>query len=170
MDINQLKEIFKTYLSDYPWLFVGLVVFVLILSLLYKHRYYYQKKEYLCSRPEQVFLKQLLSILPKNYQIHCQTSLISLLKPADLRSARMVWAKRMDFVITDKASKILLVIELDDITHERKDRRKRDKFVNKVLKGKHPLLRISQDKIRNTLEIRREIERLIGDNHTQSVE
>ena len=111
---------------------------------------------------EQKFFKQLINLLPKQYYVHCQSSLISLLKPADLRSARMVWAKRMDYVITDRDSKILLVIELDDKSHDRKDRKKRDKFVNKTLRGKHPLLRINTKNSRDTSFVRTEIERMLN--------
>jgi len=73
----------------------------------------------------------------------------------------MVWAKRMDYVITDRDSKVLLVIELDDKSHDRNDRKKRDKFVNKTLSGKHPLLRISTEKSKDLAFIRTEIEKVL---------
>ena len=161
MDIDTAKSFLVTMLLDYRWIILIIVVLLIIISLFYKHRYYYEKKEYLCSRSEQKFLNKLLSLLPKQYCVHCQTSLIALLKPADLRSAKMVWAKRMDFVITDRDSRILLVIELDDKSHAQKDRKKRDKFVNKALNGKHPLLRITTEKAKDLAYVRTEIERLL---------
>ena len=161
MDIDSIKNPIVSLINENQWIILIIIVLIAILSLFFKHRYFYEKKEYLCSRSEQKFLKLLLSILPNQYYVHCQTSLIALLKPADLRSARMVWAKRMDYVITDRESKILLVIELDDKSHERKDRKKRDKFVNKTLSGKHRLLRISLEKSRNHRFVRTEMEKYL---------
>jgi hypothetical protein len=52
--------------------------------------------------------------------------------------------KHIDFVICDKELKILLGIELDDKSHEREDRKVRDKFVNAAFKSAGiNLLRIS---------------------------
>ena len=132
--------------------------------ILFRHRYYYEKKTHLASRREQRLFRYLNKILPKDYHVHCQSSLISLLVPADLRSARMVWAKRMDYVITDADTRILLVIELDDPSHERKDRRKRDKFVNKTLNGKHPLLRLTTEQARDKVLVKRKIEQVLDDS------
>ena len=58
---------------------------------------------------------------------------------------------------------ILLVIELDDKSHQRKDRRKRDKFVNKVLKGKHPLLRLTTEQSKDHVLVKRKIEQALGE-------
>ena len=159
MDITTVKLQIITFLSAYRWQLAGIVIVIFILALLFKHRYYYQKKQFLCSKSEIRLFKYLTQILPRDYYIHCQTSLISLLKPADFRSARMIWAKRVDYVITDRDCEILLVIELDDRSHERKDRKKRDKFVNKILKDKHPLLRITTEQAKNQAFVRRQIER-----------
>lgn len=162
MKIESIKELTGSLTSQYQWIILSFLMVILIIILLYRHRYFYEKKDYLCSRSEQRFFTQLLSLLPRHYFIHCQTSLIALLKPADIRSARMVWAKRMDFVITDRNTKILLIIELDDKSHEAKDRRKRDKFVNKTLRGKHPLLRISTDQSRDLAFVRNQIKKRLN--------
>ena len=103
-------------------------------------------------------------LLPKDYKIHCQVSLISLLKPADLKSARMIWAKRMDYVITDEKTKILVVIELDDKSHQRKDRIKRDKFVNKALAGKHTLLRLTSEQAQDIGLLREKLQTAINNS------
>ena len=161
MDTVAIKNFLVITVSEYRGTILLVLLLLVIINLFYKHRYYYEKKDYLCSRSEQKFLKQLLNLLPKQYYVHCQTSLISLLKPADLRSAKMVWAKRMDYVITDRDTKVLLVIELDDKSHKRKDRKKRDKFVNKALYAKHPLLRISTEKSKDIAFVRAEIEKLL---------
>lgn len=43
--------------------------------------------------------------------------------------------KHVDFVLCDEESRPVLVIELDDSSHEREDRRERDSFVDRVLKA-----------------------------------
>ncbi len=156
----------KTWLVDQSviWLSVVLVILLLVIAIRFKHRYFYEKKTHLASRSEQKLYKNLLLLLPDDYKIHCQVSLISLLKPADLRSARMVWAKRMDYVITDKNTKILLIIELDDASHQRKDRIKRDKFVNKVLAGKHTLLRLTNEQAQDISLLREKLQSAINNS------
>jgi len=155
----------KNWLINNPELFWLCLVALLLLigyGFHYKHRYFYEKKNFLTSRSEQKLFKNLLLLLPSDYQIHCQVSLISLLKPADLRSARMVWAKRMDYVITDLNTKIILIIELDDKSHERKDRKERDKFVNKALRGKHTLLRITTEQAHDISLLRDKLQSAIN--------
>ena len=78
--------------------------------------------------------------------IHSQVPLISLAKPVDYRHNSKSWAKRVDFVITDTATKVVAVIELDDSTHNQKKRVERDNYVNYALKGHHPLVRINTEK------------------------
>lgn len=42
-------------------------------------------------------------------------------------------SKHVDFIITDKSGFPLVVIELDDKSHNKKSRKERDEFVNKAL-------------------------------------
>ena len=100
------------------------------------------KKEFLCTRNEQKLLYCLKKVLDSKYLIHCQTSLIELVEPVEFRYKSKAWTKRVDFVITDKMSKIIAVIELDDHTHKHSKRVRRDKYVNQALNGHHPLIRI----------------------------
>lgn len=162
--INELKN----WIVNQPlviWLLAGLAILLIFILLIgFKHRYHYSKKSHLASRSEQKLYKNLLLLLPTDYMIHCQVSLISLLKPADLKSARMVWAKRMDYVITDKNTKILIVIELDDKSHQRKDRIKRDKFVNKALAGKHTLLRLTPEQAQDINLLRQKLQSAINNS------
>ena len=43
-------------------------------------------------------------------------------------------AKHVDFVVFDQYMRPKAIIELDDSSHDRKDRQERDKFVNEILK------------------------------------
>ena len=89
----------------------------------------HRKKEFLTTKNERKLFFALQKVLnSKKCMVHCQTSLIALVEP--LEDKGRAWSKRMDFVITDTASKILAVIELDDSSHLRSDRQARDKYVN----------------------------------------
>lgn len=46
-----------------------------------------------------------------------------------------IQAKHVDFVICDKNMHIKAVIELDDSSHDKKDRKERDDFVNLILRS-----------------------------------
>lgn len=117
----------------------------------------HNRQTHLCTKNEQKLYFSLHKALDQSYQIHCQVSLISLVEPVEQTQKKRAYSKRVDFVITDTASKILLVIELDDSTHLRKDRIKRDEYVNHALNGAHPFLRI---KTQNFYEPKNIAERL----------
>ena len=106
----------------------------------------HEKVDYLATENERKLNFALQKALDNKYYIHCQVPLISLVKPLDYRDNSKSWAKRLDFVITDKATKVIAVIELDDSTHLQKKRVKRDAYINASLEGHHPLVRIRTEK------------------------
>ncbi|NNN99448.1 DUF2726 domain-containing protein [Vibrio sp. B1-2] len=103
----------------------------------------HKKQSHLATENERKLYFALQKALPSEYVIHSQVSLMALVKPVDFKHNSRTWAKRMDFVITDKTTKILAVIELDDSTHNWKKRQERDQYVNEVLDGHHPLVRFN---------------------------
>ena len=110
-------------------------------SILVDHK----KMEYLATENERKLCFSLQKALTDKHMIHSQVPLISLVKPIDFRHNSKSWAKRVDFVITDTATKVIAVIELDDSTHNQKKRVERDNYVNYALKGHHPLIRIKTE-------------------------
>ena len=122
----------------------------------------HKKKEYLATENERKLYFSLQKALTETYIIHSQIPLISLVTPIDYRHNSKSWAKRVDFVITDKATKILAVIELDDSTHNQKKRIERDNYVNYALKGHHPLIRINTEKFYDPKKIARLLESEAG--------
>ena len=106
----------------------------------------HKKQEYLATENEKKLLFALQKVLNGKYLIHCQTSLIAIVDPVNFKDKSRAYSKRMDFVITDTATKILAVIELDDSSHNQPKRIKRDKYVNEALKPHHPLIRIPTSK------------------------
>lgn len=104
------------------------------------------KQTHLTTENERKLYFALQKALSKQYMIHCQVPLIMLVKPVERKYNVKSLSKRLDFVITDTASKTLAIIELDDASHQRKDRVERDNYVNYALKGHHPLIRLSTEK------------------------
>jgi len=101
----------------------------------------HKKSTYLATKTERKFYNVLQDILSDDYVIHTQVSLMALVQPLNFKDNSKTWAKRMDYVITDKETKVYAVIELDDSSHRQKKRQERDHYVNSVLEGHHPLLR-----------------------------
>lgn len=105
----------------------------------------HRKREYLTTANERKLFYALQRALTREYLIHCQTSLIALVEPLHFKDRPRAWSRRMDFVITDKTSKILAVIELDDASHRHPKRVARDQYVNYALNNRHPLIRIATE-------------------------
>ncbi|HHP0481478.1 TPA: DUF2726 domain-containing protein [Vibrio campbellii] len=101
----------------------------------------HKKRNYLCTKTENNFYQVLLDVLPSEYVVHSQVSMMALVQPVNFKDNSKTWAKRMDFVITDKNTKIMAVIELDDSSHRQQKRQERDIYVNNAFKNLHPLLR-----------------------------
>lgn len=67
-------------------------------------------------------------------------------------------SKHIDFVLIDSNGKIKLLIELDDKSHEKHERKERDKFLNKIFENSNiNLLRIPAKYIYNTEELKNKI-------------
>lgn len=93
----------------------------------------YQKKIYLLTQNELKFYKLLKSITDKNnLNLFSQVSLYEVINAKDIKSFNKIKSKTIDFVITDTNCRVKLCIELDDSTHIRENRQKRDEFVDKL--------------------------------------
>ncbi len=101
----------------------------------------HKKHSHLSTLNERRFHSILLEVIPSNYIIHSQVSLIALVTPLHPQHSSKTWAKRMDFVITNKKTKVFAVIELDDSSSLREKRMKCDQYIETVLNGHHPFLR-----------------------------
>lgn len=129
--------------------FAFVIFFRLLVSQFRNLSYPYYKNPYFISKSEQAFMKVLESIVKDRYYIFCQVNVHSLLKVQ--KNEKEYWKymnkikqKSVDFVIADKEScNPLLVIELDDYSHNFSSRKERDVFINKAFKTAGiPLLRI----------------------------
>lgn len=95
----------------------------------------YKGSVYLLTQNELKFYRILRQITNKlGYSLFCQVSLYEIIKAIEYKDFNKIRSKTIDFVITQENCKILMCIELDDITHQRKNRIERDNFINKLFK------------------------------------
>jgi len=99
----------------------------------------YIKKEYLMTKAEHEFFKILQQVVQDKYYIVPQVQLSNLVqveKPKrwEYSVRNKIDRKSVDFVLFNKENFTPhLVIELDDSSHLREDRQKRDNFVDRIL-------------------------------------
>lgn len=112
--------------------------------------YHYKRKQYMMTHSENEFFNLLTSHFGDKFYIFPQVNISSILdhtvKGQDWRAARAhINRMSVDYVICNKSSvKPLLAIELDDPTHNREDRQKRDTDVNRIFEeASLPLIRFS---------------------------
>jgi hypothetical protein len=112
-------------------------------------KYRFRRKEYFMTKKESDFYKALHNAVGDEYivfaQVHLSTIVDEKIEGQDWRAARAhIDRKSVDFVLCDKEYiSPKLAIELDDLTHEREDRKSRDEIVEGVLaQAGVPLLRI----------------------------
>ena len=98
----------------------------------------YKSTQYLCTKTEQNFFKQLMKKLPLDkYYISSKVRLADLTVPINRNNIYLfnkVAKKHVDFVICNREdSSIVACIELDDSSHNSKSARKRDGEKNRAL-------------------------------------
>ena len=104
---------------------------------------FYESASALFTSAELTFLKVLQDLLCGDYSIQGKVRLADIISPdIRLNSVQTKWAfrrisqKHVDFLICDKKGfSIIGVVELDDRSHFRTDRIKRDRFVDAALAG-----------------------------------
>lgn len=134
--------------------------------------YDYKKKDFFMTRAEHECYDALIEAVGKNYYIFPQAHLTAIvdykIKGQNWRGAfRHIDEKSVDFVLCDKnyiAPR--LVIELDDRTHERPDRKLRDGEVGRILNGAGlPLLRLENHGSFDPCDLSKKIEALVTKNN-----
>lgn len=84
-------------------------------------------------------LAEILAELPRGYHVYPQVRLADAVeiiqRDPSLRRAALgrVAQKSVDFAVIDGQGRVALIIELDDRSHDRPDRRRRDEMVDAVL-------------------------------------
>ncbi len=129
----------------------------------------YRKKDYLFSKAEKSFY-EVLSLISQelNIKIFAKVRLGDLLYiPKGTKDRIKYWnkiqSKHVDFVLCENENiKPILVIELDDSSHNKASRKERDNFVDKALEdGGLKILHISAQYSYNVNELTEKIKNLI---------
>ena len=153
-------------------LFVAVVIVQIIKIKFRKDKsgFPYRKKDYLLSVAEKEFYQVLSTIAVKNnYLLFAKVRLEDLLWIPKHTSNRFglrnrVKSRHVDFLLCDKNNiKPILVIELDDSSHNMENGIKRDKFVNQVLHDAElPILHQKVQQSYNPQELEDKISQLLA--------
>ena len=141
-----------------------IVLFKLVLSSASTKRkvfkdnlYSYTAKSLMMTRTESEFFLKLDHVVSDRYHVFPQVHLSALLdhkvKGQDWKFAfRHINGKSVDFVLCDKETlRPTYAIELDDLTHEQSDRRKRDAEVERIFEEANlPLVRFKNKSVSET--------------------
>ncbi|MEX0775328.1 MAG: DUF2726 domain-containing protein [Phycisphaeraceae bacterium] len=124
----------------------------------------YRRRDYLLSRAERSFFGVLGQALGAQYLIFAKVRLADLLwmpRGTQQRQAHFnrIQSKHVDFLLCDRASvRPLLVIELDDASHDEPDRRERDNFLDAALQAAGlPVIHVPAQATYNTNHVRQNI-------------
>ena len=99
----------------------------------------YQAK-YLLTRNEWYEYKKLKPMADSRGLVICpKVRLLDIIEPRKGENYRSlmgrIQSKHVDFVLCDQDLHIKAILELDDSSHDRKDRQERDQFVDQILTG-----------------------------------
>ncbi len=112
------------------------VVVALIAARIPRYRRIFPyKKARLFTDTEHAFFEVLRECVDGDMLLLCKVRLADVIRPTtnEIIYLNHVCQKHVDFVISDTTGDPLLVIELDDYSHNRPDRIKRDEFVDNAL-------------------------------------
>ncbi|HTS17647.1 MAG TPA: DUF2726 domain-containing protein [Verrucomicrobiae bacterium] len=125
----------------------------------------YKKRDYLLTAAERSFYEVLCSITRGQVHAFPKVRLLDLLYlPKGTENSQgyknRVMSKHVDFVLCDLENiRPLLVVELDDSSHEREDRKERDAFVDEALAAAGlPILHVKARQSYDPKELARQIE------------
>lgn len=128
-------------------LYMGILV---ALAFLYKildqrlsrinYREAYQARQLLTKREHQEYLKLRQYADARGWLICPKVRLRDLIEPKRGAAKKQtlinkIQSKHVDFVLVDQNMNLIGVLELDDSTHDRADRKERDSFVREALEG-----------------------------------
>lgn len=148
-----------------------LAVVLIILGLLSgRKRYPYQAVSSLFSPAELKFLRALEKAVDKSIRIYAKVRIADVVNVKSGLDRRRFWrafngiaCKHLDYVLCDaQTGRIMAVIELDDRSHQRPDRRRRDAFVDAVMQAAGiPILHVAVSARYNIGNLKADITQLL---------
>jgi hypothetical protein len=128
----------------------------------------YEKRPKLVTKAELRFYKSLSKAVQDDWAIFAMVRIADILVVTKGAPKRRTWlnkilAKHIDFVLCDPSTlEPMVAIELDDSSHQRKDRQERDEFVDHAFESAGlPLVRFPVRSSYHAREIREIIDRAI---------
>lgn len=170
LQLTQLTHL--TTLSPAVLLAAGAALVLLIVGvtlLLRPPRY--ERQERLFSPAEWAFFRVLEETIGAEYRIFAKVRIADVLSPKKTVNRRAWWrafskvsSKHVDYVLVDRLTGVIeAALELDDRTHDRKDRRVRDAFVDRAFaQARVPLIRVKAGRDYNRRELAARIKKGIA--------
>lgn len=93
---------------------------------------YYSAKNHLMTDCEKKFFVTINNILQGKYILQPQINLASVIEKESFEKYRNELFRNIDFGVFDKSYKLLLLIEINDQTHQEKKRQERDRKVKTI--------------------------------------
>lgn len=157
LQVDQLKAaIYNFDFLGFSAFQVGTMVLILV-SLIWLYNYLssllnsYRRREKILTKTEIASFKRIEPMVSAfNGKLFAQVRVADVINVTGNGKSRGWWkkfrqisSKHVDLVVTDSQFNILCAIEIDDSSHQRRDRRKRDDLLNSVFrKANLPLLRV----------------------------
>lgn len=92
----------------------------------------YEAKDAFITECEKKFFEAIRSVVGENYIVQPQINLASIVNKTTADKYRNELFRNIDFGVFDKDYKLLVLIEINDPSHDREDRRNRDDKVKKI--------------------------------------
>lgn len=122
----------------------------------------YAKKECLMTPPERALMQVLEGLFGARFRILPQIALVSLVDKLNYNSYRNELFRVVDFVIASPEFEPLVVVELNDSSHMRADRRERDRKVAEILqKASLPLVALTPDNVSDVAYVKKAVGRYL---------
>ena len=133
----------------------------------------FKKNKYFLSTAEQVFFRVLKHVVDERFEVLAKVRLLDLLwlppqAPTKQKFRNMAQSKHADFVLCDPKTLVpVLVVELDDSSHQRADRQDGDAVKNRLLEDAGlPILRVKCQQAYDTRALAEEIQKAVGGRPT----
>lgn len=121
----------KIFLITAGVILAALIILLIISKLLKQPKY--RKKDALLTKCEIEYHAAIKAVLGEEYLLYPQINLASVITKIG-EGGRTELFRNADFGVFSKDFEPLVLIEINDASHERKDRIERDKKVNKICK------------------------------------
>ncbi len=153
------------------------VVLILLMMIIASLTSPYKRQEYLFTPAERAFYKHLVRAVNGEYIVFGKVRVADLVtikgsygSPRSMRNLAKVAQKHVDYCLCNPDDlSVVCVLELNDKSHDRTDRKSRDHFLDDVFKKvKLPIVWVTAKSTYNPIDIRQQIQASIMQYATKS--